>query len=223
MTSLNDDLSEATKYRSYIESAANEYDIPVPVLLGIGSRESRWGLALKPPGPAGTGDFIKRNGSLAPDGRGWGRGLMQIDYQAHEFARSGRWQDPEENIQYGAKVLRSSHNFVERREEIGELELWPLILAGYHAAISAYNTGAGNVLRSLRSGRSVDYTTHGGDYSKDVIRRAEWFARNATWAAVGPFEVEKIEPADPVELLNSNNEILNQQINSLIDKYNIVQ
>lgn len=219
---LSQELAEARRYRTYIEDTADTYNLPVPVLLGIGSRESRWGLALTPPGPSGTGDFIRRGGRLAPDGEGWGRGLMQIDWMAHEFARTGPWDDPEENINYGGKVLYSSHNYLKRRAEIGELDLWTMMLAGYHAAISAYNTGPGNVLKSLRSGRPVDYTTHGGDYSTDVIRRAEWFARNCEWASIEEFDIAEVEPADPVDTLNSNNEILNEQINSLIDEYNII-
>lgn len=146
---------------------------------------------------------------------------MQIDYQAHEFARSGPWDDPRENILYGGKVLRGSQNYVERRADVPTLDLWTMTLAGYHAAISAYNTGPGNVLKSLRSGRSVDYTTHGGDYSKDVIRRANWFALNVPWAAVEkPFKIEKVEPAG---ILNSNKNFLDEQINSLIDDYNIIE
>ena len=223
MDALYRDLNAARQYRPHIENAADHYTLPVSVLLGIGSRESRWGLALRPPGPAGTGDFIRRNGSLAPDGRGWGRGLMQIDYQAHAFAREGKWQDAEANIFYGAKVLHRSQKFVERRADVPPLEMWTLILAGHHAAISAYNTGPGNVLRSLRTGRSVDATTHGGDYSKDVIRRADWFGRHCTWAQDGIYELEEAEALDPVASLNSNISILESQIKSMIDEYNIIE
>jgi len=147
---------------------------------------------------------------------------MQIDFQAHEFARTGPWDDPKENIFYGAEVLRNALSTLRRiagEESAPELDMLALSLAGYHAAVSAYNTGAGNVIKSLRKGREVDFTTHGGDYSEDVIRRATWYARNLSWAAPEGWTAEPMEPLDAV---NSNNEFLQRQINSLASTYNIV-
>jgi hypothetical protein len=180
-TSLLNQLSEASKYRSIIDAASREFDIPVPLLAGIGSRESRWGLALTPAGPTGTGDAVSRRfptrfriGSMPPDGGGFGRGLMQIDFDAHEFARTGNWKDPEANIRYGTQVLAGNRSFFVRREP--SMEGMNL----FRAAVAGYNCGVGNVLRALRDGRDVDFYTAGRDYSTDVLNRAGWF-QNQGW------------------------------------------
>ena len=173
--SLLAQLKEATQYKRFIQEAAAEYEFPLAVIGGLGSRESHWGLMLKPAGPAGTGDFLKRRfparfreGPLPPDGGGFGRGLMQIDFDAHEFARTGNWQDPKENILYGMKVLVDSQNFIQRKTEIKEKAL-------LQAALAGYNAGPGNALRAILDGRDIDFYTAGRDYSKDVFNRAGWF------------------------------------------------
>lgn len=186
----------ARSYLEHIEDAAQKFNIPVPVLLGIGSRESQWGLALDPPDPSGTGDFIRRNGELAPDGRGWGRGLMQIDWNAHEFARTGDWQDPRKNIMYGARVLRNAHDYVSSHFDVEALS--GASLSAYHASISAYNTGAGNVSRSLRLGRSPDWTTHMRNYSESVLDRARGFLATCGWVTdwndTPEWDTEQVDP-----------------------------
>jgi len=162
-------------YRTAIVAGASTADVPPTIIAAIGSRESHWGLALKPQGPGGTGDAVPRttrkpwrNTPLPPDGGGFGRGLMQIDYDAHEFARSGAWQDPEANIAYGCQVLRQYKALLKRKTPLrGETLL--------RAAVAAYNCGPGNVLTALRQGRTVDYFTAGRDYAKDVLDRAAWF------------------------------------------------
>ena len=173
--SMLQQLAEATKYKSFIEAAAAQFNFPVSLLAGIGSRESHWGLALKPAGPAGTGDAVGRRAptrfrvaALPPDG-GFGRGLMQIDFDAHEFARTGNWKDARENIMYGAKVLGDNRDFFTRREPT---------LTGIkllQVAVASYNTGAGNVLSAIRDQRDIDYYTAGRNYSKDTLDRAGWF------------------------------------------------
>src|SRR5574341_1096358 len=100
--SLLKQLQEATKYKTIIEEVAGKFEIQSCIIAGLGSRESHWGLALIPPGPEGTGDFVPRirtksfrTTALPPDGLGFGRGLLQIDYDYHEFARIGNWKDPQ--------------------------------------------------------------------------------------------------------------------------------
>jgi len=172
--SLLEQLQEANRYRSFIESAARRYNIQPAVVCGIGSRESRWGLALRPPNPAGTGDFTRRNPrgdrrtSLPPDGQGYGRGLMQIDYDWHEFARTGSWYSPEDNIQYACSLLDKSRTFFRERASLdkdGELR----------AILAAYNSGNTATLRAIQAGLDFDANTTGKDYSRDVLNRAGWF------------------------------------------------
>ncbi len=176
--SLMKQLAEAIKYKTSIDEAAAEYGFSPSIIGGIGSRESHWGLALKPVGPTGTGDPTERRfptrfreGPLPPDGGGFGRGLMQIDFDAHEFARSGKWQDPKENILYGAKVLGDSRDFIKRKANLQDLAL-------LRAALAGYNAGPGNALRAIRDNRDIDFYTTGRDYSQDVLNRAGWFQLN---------------------------------------------
>jgi hypothetical protein len=167
-------LAAAEPYRNTVEEAAAKYDVPVCVIGGIASRECGWGLALKPHGPAGTGDFTPRRfptryrtGPLPPDG-GFGRGLMQIDYDSHAFARTGNWRDAAANIAQGVAILASSRDLLRRKTILTDEAL-------LRASIAGYNSGAGNVLHALRDGRDVDFYTSGRNYSADVLNRAGWF------------------------------------------------
>jgi hypothetical protein len=167
--SLNGELQAAKSYGPLIDDSAKKYGIEPSLIYGIGSRESAWGLALHPPGSAGTGDKVPRKGPepLPPDGQGWGRGLMQIDYGAHEFARTGDWQDASANIDYGCGVLASELSFFKTTVDDANEAL--------RAGIAAYNCGRTNVLKALHSGVDVDLYTTEHDYSTDVARRANWF------------------------------------------------
>ena len=173
--SLARQLEEVTKYKPSIDKAAVKYSFPPSLIAGIGSRESHWGLALNPLGPAGTGDRVGRrsptqfrSGPLPPDNCGFGRGLMQIDFDAHDFARKGKWQDPESNILYGIGVLSDARSLIRRKTSLTGMAL-------LRAAVAAYNCGAGNVLNAIRNGHDVDFFTAGRDYSQDTVSRAGWF------------------------------------------------
>ncbi len=166
-------LDEARKYRGIIEEAARLSRLSPAVICGIGSRESHWGLILRPPGPGGTGDHNPRRprgdrrGSLPPDGGGFGRGLMQIDYDWHEFARSGAWQDPRANLMYACEVLNQSRRFFEQRGVRRDI-LETAILA-------AYNSGSTATYECIQTNQDIDCRTTGRDYSADVLNRAGWF------------------------------------------------
>lgn len=175
-------LKQAVIARTYdddLYSASIHAGVHKSVLFGIGSRESRWGLGLTPPGPHGTGDFAKRSSrkpfrknSTPDDGGGFGRGIWQIDYDWHEFARTGNWKDPSANIGYGAHVLRGNYELLRR--EVKGLDDISLL----RASLAAYNCGAGNVMRAIVSGKGVDYYTAHRDYSRDVLSRAGWYQIN---------------------------------------------
>lgn len=168
-------LQEVNKYRGIIEAAALRHDLQPAVLCGIGSRESHWGLALRPIGPGGRGDFArraprgKRRTAEPPDGPGYGRGLMQIDYDWHEFARTGLWQNPRENILYACKVLEQAKIFFKRHK----IHLPPDQML--RAILAAYNGGATATLQAIRAGKDIDANTTGRDYSQDVLNRSGWF------------------------------------------------
>lgn len=169
---LQRDAEWAGRYRDTIEECAVRIGVPLAIIVGIGSRESAWGAAL---GADLTGDLAprptprgQRVTPMPPDGLGFGRGLMQIDYDAHEFARTGPWRDHHENIRYGCEVLRGNlRQFVDT--------------ARVQLAIAAYNCGAGNVRRAIKYGRDVDYYTAHRNYSADVLSRAGWFQLYGGW------------------------------------------
>ncbi len=154
-----------TGYKPYVDQAAAKYSWLKPsVIGGIGSRESGWGLLLSPKGPGGTGDG------------GHGRGLMQIDDRFHQpFIASGRWSNPQANINYAIdQVLSRNYDYLDRTTSLGGQDL-------LRGAIAAYNAGLGNVLDALSQGLDVDYYTTGQDYSWDVLNRAGWF-QSQGWA-----------------------------------------
>jgi Putative peptidoglycan binding domain len=172
---LSEELVAAARYGALIEAAAAEAGVLAAVVAGLGSRQSRWGLALKPRGPAGTIDlaprpFIRpwRDVPLPPDGQGFGRGLLRIDYDADEFARSGDWQDPAANIHHACRMLSEARALLRRRTVLHGRAL-------LRGALAAYNCGVANVLHALRQGFDLDFYTSGRDYSRDVLNRAGFF------------------------------------------------
>jgi hypothetical protein len=104
---------------------------------------------------------------MPPDGLGFGRGLMQIDFDFQEFARTGDWRDPNANIHEGCSILSQAVQFFSKQPN---LKVTPL-----QAGIAAYNAGVGGVLKALKRGLDVDAGTTGKNYSADVLNRAGWF------------------------------------------------
>lgn len=187
--------SEARPFAQVILQVARETKLDPFLLAAIGQRESRWGVALTPPGPGGTGDFAPRNWGpypMPPDGLGWGRGIMQVDYGSYaDWLLSHNWQDPITNVRKGAEILINKMRFFQARPAAGARVTLsasdaqrrgvqpgtypdPRPLVGdalARAAIAAYNGGEGNVLKSIASKARFDSTTTGGDYSDDVVAR----------------------------------------------------
>lgn len=158
-SALRDDAVRARRYASEIGHVCAEFNLVPNLIVGFGSRESRWGDALSPRGPAGKGDH------------GHGRGLLQIDDRFHEFARTGRWADPYSNIHYGVGVLISYYEEIDHKSHLEGASL-------IRAAIAAYNCGVGNVLTAIKHGADLDHFTTGRNYSIDVLARANWFRLN---------------------------------------------
>lgn len=120
------------QYAPQILSAAQRYGVDPFALAAIMYNESRGGVATgyRPQGPAGTGDFVPRGPKgvslppgwqasgyakfanpatgLPPDGLGWGRGLMQIDYGANNaWVVANDWRNAQTNIDKAADIFRS--------------------------------------------------------------------------------------------------------------------
>jgi Putative peptidoglycan binding domain len=172
---LLEDLEAAARYGATIVAASGHFGLPPAIIVALGSRESRWGLALDPKGPTGTADrsarpFLEahRDKPLPPDGRGFGRGLMKIDYDAHEFARSGPWHEPDANVRYACSVLVGFRPMLRRHTVLHGTAL-------LRAMLAAYNCGLDNVLRAARHGLDLDFYTAGRDYSRELLSRAGFF------------------------------------------------
>jgi soluble lytic murein transglycosylase-like protein len=152
------------QWSAEVAIAAERYRLDAALLMAIIDRESRGGLALRPPGAGGTGD------------QGHGRGLMQIDDRWHaDWIRLGVWKNPGANILKGAEILRGGIDFFLKRDDPD----------ADFCGIAAYNCGPGGVLRAIRALPStvsietrrqhIDARTTGDDYAKDVLRRAASF------------------------------------------------
>jgi hypothetical protein len=172
---LSEELVPAARYGALIEAAAADAGLLPAVVAGLGSRQSRWGLALKPRGAEGTVDLAPRpfarpwrDAPLPPDGLGFGRGLLRIDYDAEAFARSGDWPDPAANIAHGCQMLAETKTLLRRRTVLHGRAL-------LRGALAAVNCGIGNVLHAIRQGLDLDFYTSGRDYSRDVLHRAGFF------------------------------------------------
>ncbi len=172
---LLDELHAAARYGASIVAAAADFGLPPAIIAALGSRESRWGLALTPKGPRGTSDRLPRpfarahrSEPLPPDGRGFRRGLMQIDYDGHEFARSGDWQSPDANLRYACGLLQEAKAQLRRRTVLHGQAL-------LRATLAAYNCGTGNVMRAVQHGLDLDFYTAGRDYARELLDRAGFF------------------------------------------------
>jgi hypothetical protein len=98
---------------------------------------------------------------------------MQLDYGL--AMRVANWQDPAVNIDAAAKLLVAKRNYIA-----GKL---PGLDAAQSmkAAIAAYNSGEGTVVKLLlaNSSADVDARTTGGNYSKSVLADAKTFSGSA--------------------------------------------
>jgi hypothetical protein len=172
---LSEELVAAARYGALIEAGAAEAGLLPAVVAGLGSRQSRWGMALKPRGAEGTVDLAPRpftrpwrDAPLPPDGLGFGRGLLRIDYDAQAFAREGDWHDAAANIAHGCRMLAEARTLLRRRTVLHGRAL-------LRGALAAINCGTGNVLQAIRQGLDLDFYTSGRDYSRDVLHRAGFF------------------------------------------------
>ena len=173
------EIAAVRQYWPFITQNAGGASVTPFVLVGLGSRESNWGLGLQPQGPAGTGDFahrpphpnLARGGSRPPDGLGFGRGLLQLDWDAQPFARQGNWQDPAANIAEGCQVLAQCRAYFQMHmPSLGGVSL-------LRASLAAYNHGPGAVFQMVKLNgiTAVDVGTTGNNYSMDVLDRASSF------------------------------------------------
>ncbi len=156
---LKAQLSHATAqgWIAHFQGAASKYQFPLELLLAIASRETNIRNI--------KGDFR--------DGIYHGYGVMQVDIgTAPEFCKAWTETDIEGSVDNGTKILNGKRQFLAGKQ-----------ITALQAIAAAYNTGEGNVLRSVTAHQDPDHTTTGGDYGKDVLARMAVFARELTGAA----------------------------------------
>jgi spore coat assembly protein SafA len=150
-TMANTDASRVLKYKDAFNAAGAKYGLPPALLAAIASRESRGGAALD------------RNGR--GDG-GNGYGLMQVDVGTRPNPKGGPYSA--EHIDEAASILKEKLDAVKAKypnaSEADQLKL----------ATAKYNGGSGTI-------SNPDKGTTGGDYSNDVIARAQTYVAN--WGA----------------------------------------
>lgn len=161
------------------------------LLAALAEQESQYGTQLR---ADGTGDFIPRSWTatpLPPDGMGWGRGIMQIDYGSERgWLSMNNWRDPYTNIKKAAQIFKAKLDYLKatpktptvavtgdeatRRGVASGVYRDPRPLSGdllFRAALAAYNTGELNALRSVAVGVAPDKTTYGGNYGSTLLPR----------------------------------------------------
>ncbi|XP_028405003.1 lysozyme g-like [Dendronephthya gigantea] len=137
-------------HKETIISVGRELSVEPALIAAIISRESRGGTAIEQTG--GWGDH------------GQAFGLMQIDKNWH--TPQGGWNS-REHIYQATNILRyfidaKNNPFSDPDQRL-------------KAAIAAYNKG----FQGMNAGyNNIDAHTTGGDYSDDVVARAQYFQRN---------------------------------------------
>lgn len=143
----------AKPFGPLVWTAARKWGLDPWLLARVIDLESRFGLALTPPTPAGTGDSGHGRGLAQIDDRTWKHWLQQYD-----------WTDPATNIAKGAEILADNLR---------------IFSGNIRAALSAYNAGPSKVMAALARGEDpgtvTSYAT-GADgvrrsYPDNVLRR----------------------------------------------------
>jgi soluble lytic murein transglycosylase-like protein len=169
----NTNIGLALTYRDAIAQASQTYGMTPSLICAIAWRESGWGQSrlMRPKGPGGTGDWAPRQGRMPPDGLGWGRGLMQIDYASHIAfcSNPSEWQDPTKNILYGCDIFYGYRKQIQA--DISGISSLDLL----RASVAAYNAGAGAAIKAIRNGNDVSKITYSPGYVDDIIAAMNWF------------------------------------------------
>jgi hypothetical protein len=179
-TTMEKDLKYIREFEPLIREISLGFGLNPAIVAAVISRESGGGRLLRGP----NGERMKPGQMFfrGTGDRGHGRGLMQIDDRFWKGALDLGGDSTEEdawawapfNIAMGCFVLRDAYDFAEKKiKERGDLV--------ERAALAMYNAGPRAVRLAARGG-DPDSVTHGGDYGRDVMKRAGWLA-NVTFAS----------------------------------------
>ncbi|MEM8951588.1 MAG: hypothetical protein AAGC99_19910 [Pseudomonadota bacterium] len=171
----------ACRYGAAIERVAARHGLLPSIIAGFCSRRSGWGQGLLPNGVEGTCDLQPRmtdvegrSSPLPPDGLGFLRGLMGLDFDRHPLAREEGWRDPESNIEAAFTLIANYRTQLRRRTTLQGTGL-------LRASLTAFECGLARVQRAIRLGQDVDSPTPGWrglpgrGCGRDVMIRAGFF------------------------------------------------
>lgn len=177
-------LEIACRHGASIERMAARHGLLPSIIAGFCSRRSGFGLDLSPIGVDGTRDDRARpmpDGDratpLPPDGLGFVRGLMGLDYDRHALARTSLWREPEANLEAACSLIAALRTTLRRRTTLQGTGLM-------RASLAAFECGLERVERAVRLGNDVDTPTfgrgpgghaHGLGCGRDVMARAGFF------------------------------------------------
>jgi hypothetical protein len=153
------DAQRLAPYREIIAQAAAEADLSPAILAAVGLRETwlGWSPGYYPRGThLGWGDQGHAWGLWQADVRSWKSWILSPD----SMTVLGQARQAALELAANLRVLRTA-----LPSQPGDLLL--------RAAVAGYNARLGAVAAKLLSGQDVDGPTTGGDYSADVMRRAE--------------------------------------------------
>ena len=207
-------LPKGAEYLAEVaEKAGGEHGVSPYLLLGICYAESNYGAALRPPGPAGSGDFIPRPVSAERDARMAKQPLpgvvrKQVDgiKARHIEGLVDAWVptttgwgcglmqfDYEAHFDFCAsgawkepsKVFAQACKLLlSNRSFLGKKHSGLDKYALWQAAIAAYNAGAGRVHKFLAEGKNIDGATFHPGYVKKITDRADAHAgASGSWVA----------------------------------------
>lgn len=146
------DQDRVMRHRETFEELGAKHDLPPALLAAIASRETR------------GGNVLDRNG-YGDHGNGFG--LMQVDKRYHDLQGTDS-PTSFEHLDQASGILADFHRQIqsEHPDWTPEQQL--------QGAVAAYNKGPGRVTDPS----NFDRGTTGGDYSNDVIARAQLYAAN---------------------------------------------
>lgn len=148
------DVADVFQFTERFEIAGERYDLPPALLAAIASRETRGGSGLDEDGEADNGNAV---------------GIMQIDKRWHDAVDIGSDFGSQGHIDQAASILVDGLEWVK-----AEYPEWSNAIQ-LQAATAAYNAG----WEVFEDGpKGFDDGTDGGDYSNDVIARAQYYAEH---------------------------------------------
>ncbi|XP_055864300.1 glycine, glutamate and proline-rich protein-like [Biomphalaria glabrata] len=152
---VSSDLAALTAHKNCYDASADRNCIQASVIAALASRESNGGSALR----NGYGD----------GGKAWG--ILQCDIvHSGQPCTSVPWNSCEHIEMMVHNILLANIHTIQRMHPT-----WPPEHQ-LQGAVAAYNFGT----RNVQTWAGVDVGTTGGDYSNDVMARAQWL-HNHGW------------------------------------------